>query len=87
MIKDRHQLEYTLKCENEDTLTSKVALIFAYDSTTLSGGYGNKATGIGVLIKHFDENFLTSFQKSQNIKLTTIRPTFLDPLQHIWNGE
>ena len=88
MKKDRHQLEYTLKCENEDTVTSKVALTFAYDATNLSGGYGNNATGIGVIIKHFDSDFLAGFQKSQRIKIDCkLSQPFSIRLKHAWNGE
>jgi hypothetical protein len=88
---DGHHIEYSLECEknndNGDPNTTKIELVVAYDATTLTGGYRDKAAGIRAIIKNFDENFLVGLQKSQNIKLTVIKPTFPDPLKHAWNGE
>jgi len=89
MIKDRHQFEYHLKCEENDSkpTITKTALVFAYDATNNSGGYGMSATGINVLIENFDNDFLPRLKTSQNIELSAVKPTFLDPLKHVWNGD
>jgi hypothetical protein len=82
MIKDRHHFEYSLKCEkkNQDNApaTTKAELVFAYDSTSNSGGYGAGALGIKVLIDNFDKDFLVGLKNNQNITLSPIKPTFLD---------
>ena len=87
MIKDGLHLEYSLEFENEVGMTSKVELVSALDLTNLSGGYRSGAHGIVVLVSYFDSNFLLGFQKSQNIQLSPIKPTFLDPLKHWWTGD
>ena len=89
--KNLHQLEYHLRCEesdnNSEATTTKIALVFAYDATNNSGGYQKNGRGVNVLVDRFDEDFLPGLKKSQNIKLSPIQPTFLDPLKHLWNGD
>ena len=91
MIKDQHHFEYSLKCEknSEDSAPAitKAELVFAYDSTSNTGGYGAGAQGIKVIIDNFDNDFLVGLKNNQNIKLTPIQPTFLDPLKHWWSGD
>lgn len=91
MIKDRHHFEYSLMCEKNDDSgmpdATKVELVFAYDSTSNSGGYKKRAHGIKVLIDNFDTDFLVGLKNNQNIKLSPIQPTFLDLLKHWWNGD
>ena len=66
---------YTVSCNNvKKSISSEtvIKLIMAYDKINNVGGYNRKANGVNPLVNYFDDNFIKSLIKDENVVIKVL---------------